>query len=217
MRSQLKNLDSKRENGKLSEIQKRTARLKRNWLDNIKDDVLKRRLKRAPGPCCFFPQGVTNLEHFLANSLWTGAVASVSTALAATACGAIENGKALAPLNAVSHIFWGDEAARRDGPSWKYTAVGLALNTAATTSWAALYEMLFGRAAAKSDLVGPFLGGAVVSVIAYITDFHIVPAWLTPGFEKRLSNRSMLGIYAALALGVTFGSLWQPDFEKRNE
>lgn len=49
------------------------------------------------------------------------------------------------------------------------------------------------------------IGGAAVSGLAYVTDYKLVPAWLTPGFEKRLSNRSLLGIYAALALGLALG------------
>jgi hypothetical protein len=163
------------------------------------------------------------------NTLRTGGLASAATTLAAAVCGLIEDRNAVAPLNSVSHIAWGDRASRQERPSWKYTLTGLALNTAAVTSWAALYELFFGGAgavqsgAANSNgkrshaskashsmsrvITRSLIGGAAISGLAYVTDYKLVPAWLTPGFEKRLSNRSLLGIYAALALGLGLGGL----------
>jgi hypothetical protein len=44
------------------------------------------------------------------------------------------------------------------------------------------------------------LGGAGVSALAYVTDYHVVPKRLTPGWEERVSNRSLALIYAVLAL-----------------
>ncbi len=163
------------------------------------------------------------------NTMRTGGLASAATTLAAAVCGLIEERNAVAPLNSVSHIAWGDRASRQERPSWKYTLTGLALNTAAVTSWAALYELFFGGAGAarSSGAIGigkrlrankpahsmsrvvakSLVGGAVISGLAYVTDYKLVPARLTPGFEKRLSNRSLLGIYAALALGLGLGGL----------
>lgn len=146
----------------------------------------------------------------LERTLCTGAAATAATTLAVSICGALEEGNPVAPINAVSHIAWADEAARQTDASWQYTAVGLALNTAAVTSWAGVYEMFCGRTADRKDIAGALLGGALVSAAAYVTDYHIVPERLTPGFEKRLSNRSLLGVYTALALGLAAGSLCQP-------
>jgi hypothetical protein len=50
-------------------------------------------------------------KQILSDSICTGALASATTALAAAACGRVEEGEAVAPVNAVSHILWGDEAA----------------------------------------------------------------------------------------------------------
>ncbi|MGD9648079.1 MAG: hypothetical protein AB7U73_20365 [Pirellulales bacterium] len=146
------------------------------------------------------------------NSLRTGAVASATTTLAAAACGALERRSALGPINAVSHIAWGDRAAHQDRPSLRYSLTGLILNTAAVTSWAALHEICFGRtmhrdAAPGARIASSLLGGVFVSALAYVTDYKFVPRRLTPGFELRLSDRSLLGIYTALAVGLGLGGL----------
>lgn len=146
---------------------------------------------------------------FVQQALRTGAVASTATTAAVAAFGEFETGNAIAPLNAVSHIAWGDRAAKQNDASLQYTATGLALNTVAVTSWAVIYEALFGSTAKRGDVIGAVAGGSLVSAIAYATDYHLVPERLTPGFEKRLSNRSLLGVYTTLALGLAFGSLMQ--------
>lgn len=157
---------------------------------------------------------MTDWSRLLQDSLRIGVVAGGATTLAVAACGEMEDGNAVAPLNAISHIAWGEEAAMRSEASWKYTATGVGLNVAAATSWAVLHELFFGCSADEGDAVGALLGGALVSAFAYVTDYHLVPARLTPGFEKRLSGRSLLGVYTMLALGLALGSLWRPDGER---
>ncbi len=43
---------------------------------------------------------------------------------------------------------------------------------------------------------------AGVAAAAYLIDYHVIPKRLTPGFEKRLSGKSMCAIFAALAIGL---------------
>ena len=43
--------------------------------------------------------------------------------------------------------------------------------------------------------------------MAYFTDYHVVPDRLTPGFEKRLSPKSLRVVYSALALSLPIASL----------
>jgi hypothetical protein len=157
---------------------------------------------------------MTGWPQLLQDSLRTGVVAGATTTLVVAACGEVESGNAIAPLNAMSHIVWGKEATTQSEASWKYTATGVALTLAATTSWAGLHELFCGRAAHEGDAAGAFFVGTFVSALAYVTDYHIVPKRLTPGFEKLRSNRSILGIYTALALGLALGSLWRPDGER---
>ena len=146
-------------------------------------------------------------HQLIRNSLYTGSVASAATTLAVAVCGEVQNGNSLAPINAISHIAWGDQAAVENDFSWKHTATGVVLNTAAVTSWAVLYESAFGERVRRGDVVGAVLGGLGVASLAYVVDYHIVPARLTPGFEKRLSTRSLGVVYSVLGLTLGLGAL----------
>jgi hypothetical protein len=150
---------------------------------------------------------MSTTTNLLESTLRTGAAASVATALTAALFGQAEKGKPLAPINAVSHIAFGSEAAEHNEPSCKYTATGLLLHTAAVTMWSAVYEAIHERREKPNDLAGALVDGAIVSGLAYITDYFLVPKRLTPGFELRLSNSSLAGIFGMLALSLAVGSL----------
>ena len=132
-------------------------------------------------------------------------VCSLATTAAVALCGQLENGKPFAPINAISHIALGDEALAQDEFSLKYTATGLVLNNSATSTWVALHEMLFGAYQDEGNVPVALAGGALVSAFAYITDFYVVPKRFTPGFEHKLSPRSMLFVYVVLALALGLG------------
>ena len=140
------------------------------------------------------------------DSIATGAVATAATTAAASICGRLEEGTPVAPLNAVSHILWGDEAAAHDEASAKYTLPGVMLNAAAITGWAAVHELMFAGRRRPKTLPAAIATGAAVSALAYVTDYYVVPKRFTPGFEKRLSNASLAGIYATLAVSLGIGS-----------
>lgn len=139
-------------------------------------------------------------------ALISGTVAGIAGAAAAALAGKRETGSYAAPLNATSHILWGEVAARQDKPSLKYTLTGFLLNHGAAVFWATIYETFFGSRSARSAKLNPslrpLLGSAVVTAGAYVTDYYLVPRRFTPGFEKRVSGRSLAVIYGALALGM---------------
>lgn len=70
-----------------------------------------------------------------------------------------------------------------------------------------MYELAFGRRAREGDAKAAVFGGVATAALAYVTDYYVVPKRLTPGFEKRLSAPSMLGVYAALAASLPLASL----------
>jgi len=146
-------------------------------------------------------------NNLFTRSLETSGPASMATTAVVSLCGKLEEGNSVAPINAISHILWGDRAAREDDVTLKHTAAGVALNTLAITSWAAVYELAFGRAARQGEIAKAMLGGISVAALAYVTDYYVVPRRLTPGFEKRLGSKSMLAVYATLGLTLPLASL----------
>lgn len=140
----------------------------------------------------------------------SGAIAAVATSAVVAAAGARESGSALAPINATSHIAWGEAAGRVESFDARHTLLGAALNLGACIFWATFYERWFGSASRHGGRAGTaVLGGAAVAAAAYVTDYHLVPERLTPGWELRLSGRGIAAAYLALALSLPLGVLLQ--------
>lgn len=135
----------------------------------------------------------------------TAAIATAGTTLATAALGLRELGHAAAPLNATSHIVWGDEAATHDAFDLRHTVVGAAINASAMVAWSAVQEALLGRWARRGGVGRAVLGGAAISALAYVTDYHVVPRRLTPGFEMRLSKPALAATYGVLAACLAAG------------
>lgn len=129
----------------------------------------------------------------------SGVLAGTTAAIAASLAGRWQSRSYAAPLNATSHIVWGDEAARHDEASAKYTGTGALLHYGAALFWAALHEAMPGPAALRA---------AATAATAYVVDYHVVPRRLTPGFEMRVSPGALAAVYGALAIGFLTGSLW---------
>lgn len=132
----------------------------------------------------------------LQRALVSGSLAAAAVTLAVAVAGRRAAGSSTAPLNATSHFLWGERAGREDGYSVKYTATGFAANYGASVFWALFYEAL-------PRGMPPLARGAAVSALAYLTDYHVVPKRLTPGFELRLPGGALAAAYAALALGLS--------------
>lgn len=137
------------------------------------------------------------MTSFFERVVLSGALAGTAAAIAVSIAGRRETRSFPAPLNATSHIVWGDAAARHDELSAKYTGTGALLHYGAAFFWAALHEALPGRASVRAVLT---------SLTAYIVDYHVVPRRLTPGFELRVSSGALATVYGALALGLWLGS-----------
>lgn len=147
------------------------------------------------------------LESIVRKSALPAAVATATTTAAVTALTKLNDGSAAAGLNSVSHILWGDKAAQQDDASAKYTLVGGALNSAAVGSWAAAHELLVEQFKVPRRLMPMLLTASIVSGVAYVTDYFVVPKRLTPGFEKRINGRGLAIVYGALAIGLAVGAV----------
>jgi hypothetical protein len=157
------------------------------------------------------------MHPLILRALVSGTLAAATTTLAAALAGRHATGSYAAPINATSHILWGEAAAHENKPSIKYTATGLLLNHGATIFWAVFYEMLSGgvRVARGRAL----LDGVLVSTAAYMIDYYVVSRRLTPGFELRLSGKGLRLIYSALAAGLCIRDVLtrQPALKVRAE
>jgi hypothetical protein len=138
----------------------------------------------------------------LRNAALSGTVVAGTTAASVAIAGERDSGSAIAPLNATSHIAWGEPAGAVEEVDARHTLVGTALHVGACIFWATFYEKFFGRAARRGDVAKALLGGGAIATAAYVTDYHIVPQRLTPGWEYRISKRSLAATYVVLALSL---------------
>jgi len=135
----------------------------------------------------------------------SGAAASIASALTLLARGARENRNASAPVNAVSHWVWKEDAVHHDRPSVRFTLLGYVIHHGAAFFWATLYEKFLAR---STDSAAQTLQKtALTSAVACIVDFKFTPRRFTPGYERRLSKRSLVLVYSAFAIGMATAGL----------
>lgn len=135
---------------------------------------------------------------------WTTLLTTFAVMLLAVS----ERKQPAAPINAISHIVYGEEAYSVSSPEPKYVLWGLALNLSAMIGWSVIAEIIFRVTGVKSDqTLALTLIAAVVSALAYVVDYHVVPKRFTPGFENVLSSRALFCVYVVLALGFLMGGI----------
>jgi len=136
-----------------------------------------------------------------------GSLAGVlSTAVLAVA-GVRQAGSAVAPTNAISHWFWGEESLHAQRPSLRHTLTGYVTHHVASVFWAALYSRVYGQRESARKLPQALAGGLATSALACFVDYQLTPKRLTPGFEHRLSTGAMVAVYGALSAGFALGAV----------
>jgi len=139
------------------------------------------------------------------DALVSGSMASITSTAALMACGDAEIGRPLAPTNAVGHWFFGDRATREDHFRWPDTIVGYVTHHAAAVFWALWYEKLFGAQRAVASPAKALADAGAVAALACFVDYRLTPRRLMPGYERRLSRRSLAAVYTAFAAGLALG------------
>lgn len=134
-------------------------------------------------------------------ALLSGSAASVASALALAWRGKHELDDPVAPLNGPSQWIWGKGAPYQDGFSARHTVVGYAIHHLASVFWALFYEK------ARPQDRNPVAPAALAAAVSSFVDYRLTPERLTPGFEKRLSRKSLVLVYAAFGLGLALPSL----------
>jgi hypothetical protein len=131
-----------------------------------------------------------------------GAAATAAVALA----GVREAKSGVAPINATSHVLWGDEAGTVDAIDVKHTVPGLLINVGAGVFWALAHELLLGRLR-RRDRMTAVASGAAVAALAYVVDYHLIHRRLTPGWELRLSRGGVALGFIALGASLAVAGL----------
>jgi hypothetical protein len=147
------------------------------------------------------------LVRTLTRAAATGSIAGLATTLAVAFRGRREAGSGVAPINATSHVLWGDEAGAADAVDLKHTLPGLLINGGAGVFWALVYELLCERLP-RRDRVAAAAGGAAVAGAAYVVDYHLIPRRLSPGWELRLSPGSVALGFVALGVSLAVTGLF---------
>lgn len=134
-----------------------------------------------------------------------GLAASLLSMVALALRGKAEAGSAAAPFNAISHWLYGARALRLDTADMRHTALGAVVHAGSSMFWATIYEEAVCRSDPPPTPAKLVAGAAGVATLAAVTDFALVPERLTPGFEHRLSKRSLALTYALFAAGLALG------------
>jgi hypothetical protein len=143
---------------------------------------------------------MTNPGTILGRAIFTGSIASAVSAAVLGLLAKAEGKDAVQPINATSHWLHGEEAGAVTAVDVEHTATGCATHHAATVFWAVLFETLQ-SAAPDARPAKVIRGAALVSAIAAIVDYGLVPKRLTPGWEGPLPIRSVVGMACGLAIG----------------
>jgi hypothetical protein len=146
----------------------------------------------------------------VSRALVSGTLAAAAVTLVASLAARRATGSSAAALNATSHFLWGGRAGRQDEYSVKYTGTGFIANYGASVFWALFYEALGGSKHRRAGRA--LLDGALISAAAYVTDYHVVPKRLTPGFDMSVPRAALAFVYAALALGLSVRDLCSGTF-----
>jgi hypothetical protein len=144
------------------------------------------------------------------HALQSGIAAGTAAAAVAGWRAAAEGSTVLAPINAVTHRLWPRHAFHETGFSPRYTLTGFAIHQASAVFWATLFEAIharLNRGARRADPIATVTAATATAATAYVIDYHMVPDRLTPGFDEHLSNRSLTGVYIALAAGLAGAAL----------
>lgn len=140
----------------------------------------------------------------LNDGAFSGGLASALSSLVLAWRGHIDLGAGAAPLNAPAHWLT-RRALAREGSSLHYTPVGMVIHHLSSIFWAFFYELAASRCR-RDSRAQAVRDAAAVAALAALVDYRVVPQRLTPGFEQRLTRRSLVWVYVAFAAGLVLGT-----------
>jgi hypothetical protein len=147
------------------------------------------------------------LKRLASDAVVSGSAASLASAAALMACSAIHEGSAAGGLNGPSQWLWGEAEAYTREATLRHTAVGYAIHHATSIFWAVLHEAVFGGSRRRKPALQHCAEAVVSAGTAYVVDYHLTPRRFRPGFEKHVSPKGMVAVYAAFAAGLAIAAI----------
>jgi hypothetical protein len=145
------------------------------------------------------------------DALVSGTSASALSAIVLSLCSKRDEGSLAGGLNGPSQWVWGEDAAYTRRASWKHTALGYIIHHSTSVFWALFYERLCGRSNDnRIDQISParvVAEAGAMAAAAFVVDYGLTPRRFRPGFEKHVTKRSMVAIYAAFGAGLAIATL----------
>jgi len=140
------------------------------------------------------------------NALCCGAAAGLTSTAAVMALACLEGRRPWQPLNGTSHWLWGEEAGAVTRLDARHTGIGLATNQGAAMFWGAIFGGWLAARPPRSR-IALFRDASLLTMIAGLVDYGLVPKRLTPGWELAVSRKSVAATFAAMGLGLAVGGL----------
>lgn len=146
-------------------------------------------------------------QSVLRRSLISGSIASIASAVSLSLLGQKELKRSAAPINGPSQWLWGRQAAYANRFTFRHTVIGYCIHHAASIFWAIWYERFRHNAPTANVIDAAITPAVFTTATAYTVDFYLIPKRFAPGFENRLSKKSLLAVYGIFALGLATPAL----------
>jgi hypothetical protein len=161
-----------------------------------------RRVRHGGGSRTWSQGQLQRLGDAARRALFSGASASICSAVALSVCSRIDEGSFAGGLNGPSQWLWGEAEAYTRKPSVRHTIVGYGVHHLTSVFWATLYERTFGEPGRRKTPLRRCAEAALSTTGAYVVDYYLTPPRLRPGFRKHVRTPSMFVIYGAFAVGL---------------
>ena len=146
------------------------------------------------------------MGHVVKSAVITGTVASLVSTGALALLARAEGRRPLQPTNSTSHWLHGDAAGFTEHADAAHTGLGYLTHHLSAIFWALPFQIWLAARRGPRPTSHLVRDAAIMSAIAAIVDYGVVPRRLTPGWETVLSKRSIAAAYVALAAGLALGA-----------
>ncbi|MDR5784429.1 hypothetical protein QCE63_33980 [Caballeronia sp. LZ065] len=154
-----------------------------------------------------------------------GIVAGLLSTAALGICARLHGKRGTAPVSAVSHWLWPQEANQTARPKPRHLIAGLAIHQLMSIGWAACNALIVATVRpAMTDRVDTRANSARRVALASATtlaaaagDYIVVPKRFTPGFEYHLPAAHIAAVYAAFGAGLVLPFLCSGPIHRRGD